>query len=129
MHISVNCQYLIVTQINNINTYCEKRFIFGEQISVDFMGQFSHRELSIHMYVALAYGVYISQLIRYSRACGSHQDFLDRGFLQTRKLLNQGVLLFKLRSSLRKFYGRHHNLVERYGITVSQMTTDMFHLS
>jgi len=26
-----------------------------------------------------AYGVYISQLIRYSRACGSYQDFLDRG--------------------------------------------------
>jgi hypothetical protein len=28
---------------------------------------------------APAYGVYISQLIRYSRACGSYQDFLDRG--------------------------------------------------
>jgi hypothetical protein len=27
-----------------------------------------------------AYGVYISQLIRYSKACGSYQDFLDRGF-------------------------------------------------
>ena len=25
------------------------------------------------------YGVYISQLIRYSRACGSYKDFLDRG--------------------------------------------------
>ena len=24
-----------------------------------------------------AYGVYISQLVRYSRACGSYQDFLD----------------------------------------------------
>jgi hypothetical protein len=28
---------------------------------------------------APAYGVYISQMIRYSRACGSYQDFLDRG--------------------------------------------------
>jgi hypothetical protein len=27
---------------------------------------------------APAYGVYISQLIRYSRACGSYQDFLDK---------------------------------------------------
>jgi hypothetical protein len=26
-----------------------------------------------------AYGVYISQLIRYSRACGSYQNFLDKG--------------------------------------------------
>jgi hypothetical protein len=78
---------------------------------------------------APAYGVYISQLIRDSRACGSYQDFLDRGLLLTRKLLNQGFHLVKLKSSLRKFYGRHHDMVDRYGISVSQMTTDMFHLS
>jgi hypothetical protein len=28
-----------------------------------------------------------------------------------------------------KAYGRHHDLVDRYGISVSQMTTDMFLLS
>jgi hypothetical protein len=49
--------------------------------------------------------------------------------LLTGKLLNQGFLLIKLKSSLRKFYGRHHDLVDRYGTAVSQMTTDMFHLS
>ena len=78
---------------------------------------------------APAYRVYISQLIRYSRACGSYQDFLDIGLLLSRKPLNQGFLLVKLKSSLRKFYGRRHDLVDRYGIFVSQMTTDMFHLS
>jgi hypothetical protein len=46
---------------------------------------------------ALAYGVYISQLIRYSKACGSYQDFLERGLLLTRKLLNQGFLIVKLK--------------------------------
>jgi hypothetical protein len=71
---------------------------------------------------AIGYGVYISQMIRYSRACGSYQDVLDIGLLQTRKLLNQGFLLVKLKPSLRKFYGRHHDLVDRYGICVSQMT-------
>jgi hypothetical protein len=70
-----------------------------------------------------AYGVYISQL-RYSRACGSYQDFLDRGLLLTRKLLNQGFNLVKLKSSLRKFYGRHHDLVDVMEY-LSQMTTDM----
>ena len=65
----------------------------------------------------------ISQMIRYSRACGSYQDFVDKG-----KLLNQGFLLVKLKSSPRKFYGRYHDMVNRYGISVSQMTTDMFHL-
>ena len=54
---------------------------------------------------APAYGLYISQLITYSRACGSYQYFLDRGLLLTRKLLNQWFLLVKLKSSLRKFYG------------------------
>ena len=68
--------------------------------------------IHIHSYHPLpAYGVYLSHLIRYSRACGSYQDFIDRGLLLTRK------------------HGRHHDLVDRYGISVSQMTTDMFHLS
>ena len=78
---------------------------------------------------APAHGEYIYQMIRYSRACGSYLDFLDRGLLLTRKLLNQGFLLVKLKSSLRKIYGRHHDLVDRYGISVSQMTTNMFPLS
>ena len=71
---------------------------------------------------ALAYGLYISQLIRHSRFAGSYHDFLDRGLLLTRKLLNQGFLLVKLKSSLRKIYGRHHDFVDRYGIYISQMT-------
>ena len=56
-----------------------------------------------------AYGVYISQSKRYFRACGSYQDFLDRGLLLTRMLLNQGFLLVKLKSSLRKLHVRHHD--------------------
>ena len=58
---------------------------------------------------APAHGVYISQLIRFSRVCGSYQDFLGRVLLLTRKLLNHGLLLFKL-----KFYSRHHDLVEMF---------------
>ena len=78
--------------------------------------------------IPVAYGAHISQLIRQFRACGSCQDFLDRGLLLTRKPMNQGFFLVKVKSSPRKFYGRHHYLVDRYGISVSQMTTDMFHL-
>ena len=75
---------------------------------------------------APAYGVFISQLIRYSKACGFSQDFLNRGLLLTR---HQGFLLVKLKSSFRKFYGHRHVFVDRYGIPVSQMTTDVVHLS
>ena len=78
---------------------------------------------------APAYRVNISQFIRYSRDYGSYQGFLHRELLLTRQLLNQGFLLAKLKSSLRTFYCRHHDLVGRYGISVSQMTTDMFYLS
>ena len=45
---------------------------------------------------APAFGVYASQLIRYPRAYGSYHNFRDNGFLLTRKLLNQGVLVVKL---------------------------------
>ena len=66
---------------------------------------------------APAFGVYIYQLSIYTRACGSYQDFLERGLLLTRKLLNQEFTVVNLRSSLRKFYGLHRDLVKRYGVT------------
>ena len=47
-----------------------------------------------------AYVLYISQLIRYCRACGSYHDFCDRRLLLTRKLLNQAFLVVKLKSLL-----------------------------
>jgi len=45
------------------------------------------------------------------------------------KLLNQGFIVVKLMSLLRKCYGHHYNLVNRYGIYMSQMTMHMFRLS
>ena len=71
-----------------------------------------------------AYGVHLSV-----DPIFQNQDFLDRGLLLTSKLLNQGFLLVKLKSSLRTCYSRHHDLVNREGASVSQMTTDMFRLS
>ena len=46
----------------------------------------------------------VSQFIRYSRACGSYQNFLDRGLLLKRKLLKEGFLLVKIKSLIRKCY-------------------------
>jgi hypothetical protein len=47
---------------------------------------------------------------------GSYQDVLERGLLLTKKLLNQWFILVKLKS-----YGRHHNLVNCYGLCVSNV--------
>ena len=78
---------------------------------------------------APAYGVYISQLIRYARACRKYTDFVYRAKLLTDKLLKQGYAVNRLRSSLQKFYGRHHELVDKYGATISNMRNDLFPLS
>ena len=74
---------------------------------------------------APAYGVYVSQLIRYSRACGTYIDFLSRATRLTQKLLTQGYVAPRLLSSLKKFYGRHHALIDKYGISISQMSADV----
>ena len=70
----------------------------------------SYQEINPSPPVHMVYGVYISQLIRYSRACGSYQAILDRDLRLTRKLLKQGFILVN-------FYGRHRDLVDRYGIS------------
>ena len=48
-----------------------------------------------------------------------NHDFIDRGLLLTRKLLNKGLLVVMLTSSLRKCL-RSPPLVNRYGISLSQ---------
>ena len=50
-----------------------------------------------------AYGDYISQLVRYSRACAQYSNFIDRVQLLTQKLLKQGYVAHRLKSSLQTF--------------------------
>jgi hypothetical protein len=42
-----------------------------------------------------------------------------------KQLLNELFLVAKMKSSLGKLYGHHHDLDNRYGIAVLQMTTNM----
>ena len=72
-----------------------------------------------------AYGVFISQLIRYARACSSYECFILRARRLSSKLLKQGYLVERLKSSFRKFYGRYGDLVEQYGVTLSRMLNDI----
>ena len=51
-----------------------------------------------------AYIAYISYLIRYSRVCGQYSNSLDKAHLLTQKLLKQGYVVSRLRSSLQRFY-------------------------
>jgi hypothetical protein len=53
-----------------------------------------------------AYGVYLSQLIRYARACSTYDQVLLRGSLLTKKLMSQGSQMSHLQAAFRKLYGR-----------------------
>ena len=64
--------------------------------------------------------VFISKLIRYARACRNYSDFLYRA-----RLLEQSYVATRKKSSLQKFYGRLHELVDRYGVSICAMRTDL----
>ena len=72
-----------------------------------------------------AYGVFISQLIRYARACSSYECFILRAARLSSKLFGQGYVMKRLKSSLRKFYGRYGDLVKHYAVSLSQMLHDI----
>ena len=48
-----------------------------------------------------AYGVYISQFIRYARACSEYTDFINRCKIITLKLLNQGYQKDRLKVAIK----------------------------
>ena len=72
-----------------------------------------------------AYDVFISQLIRYARACSSYECFILRAARLSSKLLRQGYVMERLKSSLRKFYGRYGDLIKHYEVSLSQMFHDI----
>ena len=63
-----------------------------------------------------AYIVFISQLIRYAKACRNYADCLYRTRLLTIRLPEQSYVATRFESSLQKFYGRHRELEDRYGV-------------
>ena len=74
-----------------------------------------------------AYGVYLSQLVRYARACSTYDQFLFRGCLLTNKLMSHGFQLSRLQTAFRKLYGRYNDLICSYNLSLGHMLSDMFH--
>ena len=72
-----------------------------------------------------AYGVFISHLIRYVRACSSYECFILRAMRLSNKLLGQGYVKERLKTSLRKFYGRYGDLTKQYEVPLSRMLHDI----
>ena len=71
-----------------------------------------------------AYGVYISQLLRYSRACDSYEDFKVSHSLLAQKLVRPGFSESRLVKSFKKLCGRYGDVVSKNDLSVSQMMSD-----
>ena len=76
-----------------------------------------------------AYGVYISQLIRYARGSSNYSDFLKRHLHLRNRLLDQGYKKIRLIRSLKKFIFRYQYLVEIYSVSAEKIISDAFSYS
>ena len=68
-----------------------------------------------------AYGVYISQLVRYARICSCKYDFTHRHQRLLSKLLKQGFQKQQLQKSFAKFYRSHFDEVKKYRATEREL--------
>ena len=81
--------------------------------------------LSSNIPTSPAYGVFISQLIQYARACSWYGCFILRATWLSNKLFEHGYVKECLKWSLRKFYGRYGDLIKEYEVSLSQMLNDI----
>ena len=65
-------------------------------------------------------GVYISQLIRFTRASSNLSDFNCRNKALIAKTFGQGYRYFKLLKAFSKFYCRQRALVEKYNVSLKR---------
>ena len=68
-----------------------------------------------------SYGVYISQLIRFSIASSYITDFNTRNKLFTQKLLKQGYRYHKLHKIFFKFYRRYYILIFKFQVGLKSL--------
>ena len=75
--------------------------------------------LSSNIPSSQVYGVFIWQLIRYARASSSYEYFILRAAQLSSKLLRQGYVMERLKSSFRTFYGRYGDLNKHFEVSLS----------
>ena len=77
--------------------------------------------------VSPAYGVYISQLIRYARECSASAQFTNRGRLLTNRFILQECEMSRLKAAFREFLGCYNDLVYHSNLSMEQMLSGVFH--
>ena len=71
-----------------------------------------------------AYGVFVSQLIRYMRVCGNYQQFVYRSTLITTGLQRQGFDYLMLCRTFKKFLTRNPMVLRKYRRSHKQMIVE-----
>ena len=68
-----------------------------------------------------AYGVYISQMIRYAIGCSKYSEFVERHQILNKCLLNQGLLRPRLENAFKTFFWRYQDYAEKYSVSCSEV--------
>ena len=72
-----------------------------------------------------AYGVYVSQLIRYCRACSRYIDFKSRHNILVTKLLHQGYTSIKLKQHFLRFVEKYQSLILKFQVLPLDILKDV----
>ena len=110
----------MLIDISNGDLVCS---IFWQEGSFDF-DIVNFPDLSGNIPTAPAYGTYISQMIRYSRACHNYDNFSSRHSMLAERLFNQGFSARKLMRTFYRFMGRYPELASEFNKSPSSMIRD-----
>ena len=83
-------------------------------------------DLSGNIPTGPAYGTYISQMIRCSRACHNYDNFSSRHSMLAERFFNQGFSARKLMRTFCKFMGRYSKLTSNFNKSPSSMIVTVF---
>ena len=73
-----------------------------------------------------AYGVYISRLVAFGRACDEYADFSLRHRALVEKLIKQGYIKSRLKSKFFQFFEKYKNLISKYDKTCEFFVEDVY---
>ena len=73
-----------------------------------------------------AYGVYISRLVAFGRACDEYADFSLRHRALVEKLVKQGYIKSRLKSKFFQFFEKYKNLISKYDKTCEFFVEDIY---
>ena len=111
----------VLIDISNGDIVCS---IFDKRDAFDF-DIVNFLDLSGNIPTAPPSGTYISQLIRYSRACHNYDNFSSRHSMLAGRLFNQGFSSRKLMRTFYKFVGRYPELTSKFNKSPSSMICDI----